>query len=84
MSSSQFHSSKWSFSSNIGVFILRFIGGRIDHAHHRTMAHLALDETVEFHKAVEVARAKVDTDDTLILVTADHSHTMTIGGYPVS
>jgi alkaline phosphatase len=43
-----------------------------------------LDETVEFHKAVEYARANVDSDETLIVVTADHSHTMTIGGYPVS
>jgi alkaline phosphatase len=58
-------------------------GGRIDHGHHDNKAGYALLETVEFARAVEVALAKVDLDETLILVTADHSHVFTIGGYPV-
>jgi alkaline phosphatase len=57
-------------------------GGRIDHAHHDTKAHLALDETVEFAKAVQAATDLTDEEDTLIVVTADHAHTMSISGYP--
>jgi alkaline phosphatase len=64
-------------------YVLVVEGGRIDQGHHRTMAHLAIDETVEFHKAVEYARANVDIGETLIVVTADHSNTLTVGGYPV-
>jgi alkaline phosphatase len=64
-------------------FFLMVEGGRIDHGHHDGRAGYALLETVEFARAVEVALAKVDLDETLILVTADHSHVLTIGGYPV-
>ncbi|KAI5745080.1 hypothetical protein M8J76_008131 [Diaphorina citri] len=64
-----------------GYFLL-VEGGRIDHAHHENMAHKALDETVEFSDAIRKAMDMVDLDETLIVVTADHSHTMTINGYP--
>lgn len=47
------------------------------------MATLALDETKEFSKAVETAKNMTDEDDTLIVVTSDHSHTMTYSGYSV-
>lgn len=57
--------------------------GRIDSAHHATHARLAVDETAELSKAVELARKMVNTNDTLIVVTADHSHTLTYSGYPV-
>jgi alkaline phosphatase len=43
---------------------------------------LALDETVEFAKAVQAAADLTDEEDTLIVVTADHAHTMSISGYP--
>jgi alkaline phosphatase len=59
-------------------------GGRIDHGHHRTRAKHALSENVEFSKAIEVAAGLVDLDETLIVVTADHGHVMTLGGYAVS
>jgi len=67
------------------LFFPRIIGGRIDHAHHDNLAKLALDETVELHRAVESAVRQLDesVQETLVLVTADHSHTFTIGGYPV-
>ncbi len=44
----------------------------------------ALSETVAMDRAVEKAMETLgdDLDDTLLLVTADHSHTMTISGYP--
>ena len=32
--------------------------------------------------AVEVARQLTSSDDTLIIVTADHSHPMGFNGYP--
>ena len=57
-------------------------GGRIDHAHHGTNAARALMETVMMDRAVARAMELTDPDNTLILVTADHSHTMTISGYP--
>lgn len=58
-------------------------GGLIDVGHHLTMAKIALDETVELSKAVQQAVDMTNEDDTLIVVTADHSHTMTMSGYPV-
>ncbi|XP_058056086.1 membrane-bound alkaline phosphatase-like [Anopheles bellator] len=65
-------------------FVLLVEAGRIDHAHHDNLAKLALDETAELHRAVEEAMRLMDGDpETLLLVTADHSHTLTIGGYPV-
>ncbi|XP_075167761.1 alkaline phosphatase-like [Haematobia irritans] len=67
--------------NKIGYFL--FVeGGNIDTAHHESKAGLALDETLEFDKAVEVALEMTDTRDTLIVVTADHSHPLTIVGYP--
>lgn len=62
-------------------FFLFVEGGRIDSAHHETKARLALDETNEFAKAVKAALDVVDLRDTLIVVTADHSHTMSISGF---
>ncbi len=67
--------------SERGYFLL-VEGGRIDHAHHDNNAARALDEGVELAKAVAAADAMTDDSDTLILVTADHSHTFVIGGYP--
>ncbi len=60
-----------------------FTGGKIDHAHHAALAEKAFDETVEFAKAVELARKRTSEENTLIVVTSDHSHTMSIAGYSV-
>lgn len=57
-------------------------GGRIDHANHSGNAYRALTDTVAFAEAVAVANAQTSADDTLILVTADHSHTLSFVGYP--
>ncbi|GER06432.1 alkaline phosphatase [Iodidimonas muriae] len=63
-------------------FFLMVEGGRIDHAHHDGNAKRALQDGQAFAQAVQMALSKVDLDDTLILVTADHSHVFTIAGYP--
>lgn len=63
-------------------FYLMVEGGRIDHAHHAGQAGYALEEAVEFARAVQYAVDNTDPRDTLILVTADHSHVFTIAGYP--
>lgn len=63
-------------------YVLFVEGGRIDHGHHDSLARKALDETVEFSKAIQAAVDLTDSSDTLIVVTADHSHTMSISGYP--
>jgi alkaline phosphatase len=63
-------------------FYLMVEGGRIDHAHHAGQAGYALEETVELARAVQWAIDHTDPAETLILVTADHSHVFTIAGYP--
>lgn len=65
-----------------GYFLL-VEGGRIDHAHHGGNAYRALVDTVEFAQAVQVALDRTDAKDTLVIVTADHSHVLTFAGYPV-
>ncbi|EDV96436.1 membrane-bound alkaline phosphatase [Drosophila grimshawi] len=56
-------------------------GGKIDISHHDTMARIALDETAELSKAVRRAREMTSEEDTLIVVTSDHSHAFSLGGY---
>jgi alkaline phosphatase len=67
---------------NPNGFFLMVEGGRIDHALHAGNAYRALDETVSFAAAVQAALERTDPAETLIVVTADHSHTLTFAGYP--
>ncbi len=69
-------------SNNKKGYFLMVEGGRIDHAHHDGNAYRALKDTVALSDAVRKAVSKVDLNDTLIIVTADHSHTLFIQGYP--
>jgi len=69
-------------SKNNNGYALMIESGRIDHAHHAGNAYRALTDTIEFSNAVKAAVEKVNLDETLILVTADHSHVFTIAGYP--
>jgi alkaline phosphatase len=64
-------------------FVLLVEGGRIDHAHHFGNAYRALTDAIALSEAVAAAAAATSERDTLILVTADHSHTLTFAGYPV-
>lgn len=68
--------------NNENGYFLMVEGGRIDHAHHAGNAYNALNETVEFAKAVQTAVEITNPEETLIIVTADHSHVFTIAGYP--
>ena len=67
---------------NSNGFFLMVEAGRIDHAHHAGNAYRALGDTIALSDAVKTAMQKVDLKDTLIIVTADHSHVFTIAGYP--
>ncbi|PWS53554.1 alkaline phosphatase [Pseudoalteromonas sp. meg-B1] len=63
-------------------FFLTVESGRIDHAHHAGNAYNALNDTIELANAVKVAMENTNPEETLIVVTADHSHVFTIAGYP--
>lgn len=76
-----FSIAKLAASSPKGYYLM-VEGGRIDHAHHASNPYRALSETQQFSQAIAAALKTVNLDDTLVLVTADHSHTLTISGYP--
>ncbi|XP_035668882.1 alkaline phosphatase-like isoform X2 [Branchiostoma floridae] len=57
------------------------LGSRIDHGHHEGKAVKAINEAVAFDDAVEVAKDLLNLDETLIVVTADHAHTVSLGGW---
>lgn len=56
-------------------------GGKIDMANHLNNAGRTLPETADFAQAVSAALGVVDLRDTLVIVTADHSHGLVISGY---
>jgi len=68
--------------NNASGYLLIVEAGRIDHAHHAGNAHSALSDTLALAEAVEVAQSLTSTNETLILVTADHGHVLSIAGYP--
>jgi len=73
-------------SKNGKGYFLMVEGGRIDHALHETTAKKALQDTVAFDNAIKAAIAKARTTDpelknTLVVVTADHDHTLVLNGY---
>lgn len=69
-------------STNQDGYVLMVEAGRIDHAHHAGNAYRALQDTVALSDAVRAAMAKVNPEETLVIVTADHSHVFSIAGYP--
>ncbi|SDF78005.1 MULTISPECIES: alkaline phosphatase [unclassified Duganella] len=73
-------------SSNTNGYFLVVEGGRIDHALHGTNAKRALSDTIAFDDAIKAALDKAKLTDptlanTLIVVTADHDHTLAFNGY---
>ncbi|XP_031549411.1 alkaline phosphatase-like [Actinia tenebrosa] len=69
-------------SKNPKGFFLFVEGGRIDHGHHGGKAVKALMDTVAMAKAVDKAVSIVGEEETLMITTADHSHVLSIAGYP--
>ena len=62
-------------------YFLMVEGSRIDMAHHETWANRALNEVMEFDETIEAVLDRIDTEETLVIVTADHSHTFSLSGY---
>ncbi|KAK2881719.1 hypothetical protein QQF64_008156 [Cirrhinus molitorella] len=67
---------------NPNGFFLLVEGGRIDHGHHDSRASMALHEAVAFDEAIARGLALTNEEETLTVVTADHSHVFTFNGYP--
>lgn len=63
-----------------GYFLL-VEAGRVDHANHATRPSLMVADSAAFAKAVAKAVAKTDPRETLIIVTADHAHSVAAHGY---
>lgn len=73
-------------SQNPKGFFLVVEGGLIDHALHDTHAKRALQETVVFDNTLKAVMAQMQGIDpglknTLIVLTADHDHTLHLNGY---
>lgn len=66
-----------------GGYFLHVEAGRIDHAHHEGNSFRALIDTEELDEAIGAAAQIVDLRETLIIVSADHSHVFNIAGYPM-
>lgn len=64
-------------------YFLHVESGRIDHAHHAGNAYRALTDTQALDQAIGAAARMVDLRETLIIVSADHSHVFNIAGYPM-
>ncbi len=67
-------------------FFLMVEGGKIDHALHDSNASRALMETIAFDDAIKAVVERMQVLDpglnnTLIVVTADHDHTLVMNGY---
>lgn len=62
-------------------FLLVVEGGLIDFAHHRGHAAQALIETVRLSEAIEETLKLIDTSETLVIVTSDHTHSLSFNGY---
>ncbi|AHG20334.2 alkaline phosphatase [Chania multitudinisentens RB-25] len=62
-------------------YLLLVEGGRIDHGSHDGNAYRTLTDAVALNDAVKTILNKVNLDETLVVVTGDHSHTLTISGY---
>ena len=67
---------------NENGFFLMVEEGHIDYAHHDTKANKAMSNTAALDDTIEQFMTLMgdEMEDTLIVVTADHGHTMSFGG----
>ena len=73
-------------TQNKNGFFLMVEGGRIDHALHDTNAKRALQDTIALNEVLDATIKKLQQSDpelknTLIVITADHDHTLILNGY---
>ena len=61
-------------------FVLFVEAAHVDKAHHDNWAKKAVEEVLELEEAVTLA-VNMTEESSLILVTADHSHSLTVNGY---
>lgn len=69
-------------SQNPNGYFLFIEGGLIDYGNHYNVPQMGLDEVHELSKAVETALGMTNPNETLIVVTSDHAHPLSISGYP--
>jgi alkaline phosphatase len=62
-------------------FFLMVEAGRVDHASHAGNAHRMVTDGVAFAEAVARAAEMTDPAETLVVVTADHEHSIGLHGY---
>ena len=62
-------------------YFLEVEAGRVDHANHAGNAYRTMTDGMAFADAVALADEMTDDEDTLIIVTADHSHALIFNGY---
>lgn len=70
-----------SLQTNEDGFYLMVEAGRVDHANHGGNAYRAFTDGVMFNEAIQAVLDRVDLEETLVIVTADHEHVITFQGY---
>ncbi|KFM58294.1 Alkaline phosphatase, tissue-nonspecific isozyme, partial [Stegodyphus mimosarum] len=68
-------------SRNPNGYFLLVEGGLIDNMHHNGKAVRAVSEALDLENAVKVALERSSREDTLLIVTSDHSQGMNFAGY---
>lgn len=69
-------------SKNSKGFYLFVEGALIDSAHHENKLGQSLEETKELDRAIKKTLQMINLNETLVVVSSDHSHTIGISGYP--
>ena len=68
-------------SQNKKGYFLMVEGGQIDSFEHGNVIRLQSEEVLEFDDAIKMARQMTNKSETLIIVTADHSHAVAVGEF---